>query len=206
MKITRFTQSCLLIEEGDSRILIDPSGDEKGNLDKFGKLDAVLYTHEHGDHFDPELCERLKDSGAAIYANQSTADKMKSLPTIVADGQEFTVAGFNIKALELPHCLMVDGGPGPQNTGYLINETLFDPGDGKELDGLQVDNLALPITGPDISFKDAYDFAKQLGAKTLIPVHYDNMGANPVVFKMFAQWSNFDYKITTLDNGESTEL
>ena len=55
MKITRYYQSCLLVEEGSARILIDPSGAEAERFDSFGKLDAVLYTHEHSDHFDPDL-------------------------------------------------------------------------------------------------------------------------------------------------------
>src|SRR3989344_2736749 len=148
MKITRFTQSCLLIEDNNSKILIDPSGEEKDNLEKFGKLDAILYTHEHGDHFDPELAQKFMERGIPVYANASTAKQMKSQPSVVNDGQEFKAGEMSIKVLELLHCPMPDGSAGPQNTGYLLNQKLFHPGDGKELDGLQVDNLAVPITGP----------------------------------------------------------
>lgn len=204
MKVTRFTQSCLLVEEGGTRILIDPSGEETGN--DFGKLDGVLYTHEHGDHFDPDLAQKFADGGVAIYANASTAKKMKSQPNIVNDGQEFQAGDFQIKAIELPHCPMPDGSAGPQNTGYLINGKFFDPGDGKELAGLKVDNLALPITGPDISMRDAFDFAKQVGAKIAIPVHYDKLGANPEVYKTFAGYFDFSFTIHPLAHGESTEL
>jgi len=179
VKITRFFQSCLLIEDGSSRILIDPSGQEKDRQQEFGQLDAVLYTHEHGDHFDAGLAAELAQKGATIFANVSTAKQIQTDNTQVNDGQEFDINGLKVKAIELPHCLMVDGSAGPQNTGYLINDRFFHPGDGKELAGLAVEILAVPISGPDISLKDAYDFTMQLAAKQIVPIHYDFLGGNP---------------------------
>jgi L-ascorbate metabolism protein UlaG (beta-lactamase superfamily) len=180
MKVTRYFQSCLLIEEGAARILVDPSGQEKDRLADFGKLDAILYTHEHSDHFDAEMAQDFVEQGVApVYANASTAKLIKASKTEVADGQEFEINGLKIKTIELPHCLMVDGSEGPQNTGYLFNEKLFHPGDGKELKGLSVDTLAMPLAGPDISLKDAYAFTLQVSAKQVIPIHYDFLGGNP---------------------------
>lgn len=206
MKVTRFTQSCLLVEEGGTKILIDPSGDEVDNLDKFGKLHAVFYTHEHGDHFDPQLAQKFLELRTAIYANASTAKQINGQPNVVKDGQNLVLGEIQVKVIELPHCLMPDGSAGPQNTGYLINEKLFHPGDGKELESLQVDNLAWPITGPDISPLDAFKFAGQVSAKVLIPVHYDVLGANPARYQFFIDIFNFPFEMKVLQNGQSTEL
>jgi L-ascorbate metabolism protein UlaG (beta-lactamase superfamily) len=205
MKITRYFQSCLLIEESGARILIDPSGQEKDRLKDFGKLDAVLYTHEHMDHFDAELAQTFVEQAIApVYANASTAKQIKASKTEVKDGQEFDIAGIKIKAIELSHCLMVDGSESVQNTGYLVNEKLFHPGDGKELEGLNVDTLAAPLSGPDISLKDAYFFTMQVKAKQVIPIHYDYLGGNPDFFDSTAQKAG----ITThaLKIRESVEL
>lgn len=206
MKITRYYQSCLLIEERGARILIDPSGEEAGRFDSFGKLDAVLYTHEHGDHFEPELAQKFADAGAAIYANASTVKQMKFAPNIVTDGQEFKIGDVSVKVLELPHCLMADGSAGPQNTGYSINQKLFHPGDGKELAGLQVENLAVPIAGPDVSIKDAFGFAKQVGAKKAIPIHYDYIGTKPEVFEQLCGYFNPPFQTLIIEQGKSTEI
>jgi L-ascorbate metabolism protein UlaG (beta-lactamase superfamily) len=209
MKVSRYTQSCLLIEDGGSRILIDPSGDEKENLDKFGRLDAVFYTHEHGDHFDADMARTFVEQGIApVYCNASTGEQIKASKTVVKDGQEYNINGVKVKAMGLPHCLMPNGSEGPQNTGYLINGKFFHPGDGKELADFSVDNLALPITGPDVSMKDSFMFAKQVSAKNVIPIHYDKLGANPDVYATFAGFfpSDFSYKFQVLAHGKSIEL
>jgi L-ascorbate metabolism protein UlaG (beta-lactamase superfamily) len=205
MKVTRYFQSCLLIEEGGVRILIDPSGQEKDNIAKFGQLDAVLYTHEHGDHFDAEMAKTFVEQGVApVYANASTAKLIEASKTEVSDGQEFEINNVKVKAIELPHSLMIDGSNGPQNTGYLINEKLFHPGDGKELSNLNVEVLAVPLNGPDISSHDAFNFAKQVSAEHLIPIHYDFMGGNPQFFAMTTE--KHGMKTHALENGKSAEI
>jgi L-ascorbate metabolism protein UlaG (beta-lactamase superfamily) len=83
---------------------------------------------------------------------------------------------------------------------------LFHPGDGKELEGLQVDNLALPITGPDISILDAINFAKQVKAKVAIPIHYTAIPADPKVFAAYADKGGASFEVRILADGESTEI
>lgn len=205
MKITRYFQSCLLIEDGSVRILIDPSGQEKQRLSEFGQLNGIFYTHEHGDHFDAGMAQMFVEQGIApVYANASTAKLIKASKTEVSDGQEFDVNGIKVKAIELPHCLMVDGSTSVQNTGYLVNNKLFHPGDGKELAGLQVDILAVPLNGPDISPKDALDFAKQVHAREVIPIHYDFLGGNPDFFGTYIDKAGMKPHVLKL--GESVEI
>jgi L-ascorbate metabolism protein UlaG (beta-lactamase superfamily) len=205
MKVTRYFQSCLLIEEGDARVLIDPSGQEKERMGEFGKLDAVLYTHEHGDHFDAQMAQTFVEQGIApVYANASTAKQIEASKTILEDGKEYDINGLKIKAIELPHCLMVDGSEGPQNTGLLINGEFFHPGDGAEIKNLKVNTLALPISGPDISLKDAYSFTVQLSAKQVIPIHYDYLGGNPDFLGSYLNKKNV--KVHGLTIGDSLEL
>lgn len=204
MKLTRYFQSCILIEDGGARILLDPSGQDADKFDEFGRLDAVFYTHEHSDHFDPDLAEKFAGAGVKLHANASTAKQMKSQPQIVTDNQEFDINGLKIQARELPHCLMVDGSTSVQNTGYLVGGRLFHPGDGKELAGLQAEILAVPLSGPDISLHDAYAFTMQVGAKQVVPIHYDFLGGNPDFLGRHLEEKGV--KTNALKQGESIEL
>lgn len=206
MKVTKYFQSCLLVEEQGSSILIDPSGAEKDRIAEFGDIDAVLYTHEHGDHFDPGVAGAFLAKNIPVYANASTSKLISGAAQLVEDGSEFKVGEVSVRAIELPHCLMPNGQPGPQNTGYLIARKLFHPGDGKELKDLAVENVALPITGPDISFYDAVCFVSQLGAKNAIAIHYHTMGANTDTYQYFMKLFNLDFNLLTPNVGESVEI
>lgn len=194
-----------MIENEGTRVLIDPSGHEKDKLGNFGQLDAVLYTHEHGDHFDAGMAQTFVEQGIApVYANAGTSKLIKASKTTVHDGKEYKIGKLTVKAIGLPHCLMVDGSEGPQNTGYLINGKIFHPGDGKELAGLKVEVLAMPLAGPDISPHDAFMFAKQVHAGAVVPIHYDYLGGNPAFFASTAEKAGI--KTHALKYGESVEL
>ena len=208
MKITKYPQSCLLIEKDGQKIVIDPGvhflASHKSS--ELADVKAVFYTHEHSDHYDPKIADELKSKGVPLYANASAAKLIGEGCTVVDDGANLQVAGFAIHTYELPHCLLPGNRPGPQNTGYLVDGVLFHPGDGKELAGLKVDNVALPITGPDISMLDAMNFAEQLQAKVVIPIHFDAIPADPKVFTQYAGFGGHTFEVRVLNDGESTEV
>jgi L-ascorbate metabolism protein UlaG (beta-lactamase superfamily) len=210
MKVTRYPQSCLLIEEDGHKIVIDPGSffAAKYSVSDLEGVKAVLYTHQHADHYDASIAMALHQKGVPLYCNASTAEVIhtKGACTVIENNQHFEAAGFTIEAYDLPHCLLPDGSEGPQNTGYLINGVFFHPGDGKELAGLQAQSMALPITGPDISALDAFNFAKQVGVKVAIPIHYDGYGANVGLYQKIVEGSGMPFELRVLADGESTEL
>jgi L-ascorbate metabolism protein UlaG (beta-lactamase superfamily) len=207
MKVTKYPQSCLIIEKNGKRAIIDPGSlvSAKYGAADLLPVDLVLITHEHPDHIDPTfLNELLIDKKVPVIANQSTAKLLGDKVTdVVEDGETITIEGFEITARELPHVLMIDGSSGPQNTGFVIDKNFFHSGDGLEISNLTVETAALPIAGPDISFKDVYSFIKEIGCSTVIPIHYDYFIADPTTLNR----SPFgDIKAIILDNGESAEV
>src|SRR5487761_1121979 len=107
MKVTKYPQSCLIIEQNGKRLAIDPGSlvAAKYSAQEWLPLNAVLITHEHGDHADPELIRGLAAGGVPVVANQSTKNLLGEIVMqAVADGESFDVAGFNVTARELPHC------------------------------------------------------------------------------------------------------
>lgn len=208
MKITRYPQSCLLIQKDGSKIVIDPGMHflQSHSMEELQGVQAVFFTHRHADHYDPKIVQALLESGVHIYANADTAKLVGEACNVVKDGDDFTVANFAIKAHELPHCPMIDGSAGPQNTGYVVDGTFFHPGDGKALADLQVNAMALPIAGPSISANDAYNFAIQLGVKVAIAVHYTVYKADPEIIRSFAEQNGAPFELRVLADGESTEV
>lgn len=205
MRISKFKQSCLLLEEGDARILIDPGGITTADygLGDFGELDAVLFTHRHFDHCDEELVGPLSERGIPVYGNADVIEKLSGHEvTEVNDGRTFEVAGLEITPRDLPHVEMVDGSAGPPNTGYVVDGRLFHPGDGAQLPGLEVDVLALPIAGPSISFRDAYRFLGSTGADTAIPIHFDFFMASPERFAEFCDIA----EVLIIEDGDTAEI
>ena len=210
MKITKYPQSCLKIENEGRALLVDVGtlATAEYSVSDFGHFDAVLFTHRHIDHLDPDAIKPLAETGATIYGNadvaQFLADRYKI--EVIDDGEELVVADFRLKAFHMEHCLMVDGSKaGVQNTGFLIDGSLLLPGDSVEDIGIIAEIVALPVFGPNISLHDAFDLAKATKATKLIPVHYDVAQMNPELF-VHLGGKSLDADIVIIENGESTEV
>lgn len=209
MKITKYPQSCLLLEKNEKRILIDPGNfvAEKYKPKDFLPLDGVLITHRHADHADSSFINELAKAGVTIIANRDTTEFLgEAVSEIIDDGGELELGGFKVRAHELAHCLMVDGTSGPQNTGYIIDEIFFHPGDGVKTAGVEVQAAAIPIAGPDVSPHDSYAFIESLGAQIVIPVHYDYFVNDPEFFKQTVARFNKEINVAVLKNGESLDV
>ena len=204
MKVTRYTQSCMVLEKGKSRLLIDPGtlAMNDYSLDDFGEFQAVLYTHRHADHFDESQIGPLLERGVDLYGNADVCAAIGDAGKEVRDGEDLQLGDFEITPRDLPHFPMVDGSDGPPNTGFIFDNRLFHPGDGIAIDGVTVELLALPIAGPSISFRDAYVFTQQVKAETVVPIHYDFFVADPELFAKYCDVA----KVVTLGSGEAVEL
>lgn len=198
----------MLIQKDEYAIVIDPGSDflDSHSVSELSGVRAVLYTHQHGDHYNPTIAQALLKNGAELICNASTAGLIDGVCRVVTDNESFELFGFRITARELPHMFLPDGSAGPQNTGYVIDDILFHPGDGKDINKLLIKTLAVPITGPDISMKEAFDFAKKVKAKKVIPIHYDKLGAKPDVYRHFAERLHMPFQVIVLEDGDTTEL
>jgi L-ascorbate metabolism protein UlaG (beta-lactamase superfamily) len=205
VRVIRYPQSCLVVEVAGARLAIDPGTfvTARYTLDDLGPLDAVLYTHRHADHLDVDVVDDLLERGTRLYGNADvTALLGATRCTTLQDGQPSVVAGVDVLPRDLPHVVMVDGSPGPPNTGFLLAGTLFHPGDGMELTGLTARVAAVPIAGPSISFHDAYELVRRLGAEHVVPIHYDAFVADPTHFARVCDLA----EVHVLADGAALEL
>ena len=178
MKIKKLLHSCLLIEENDKNILIDPgswSFSAKGiKVSDVPKLDAIFITHSHGDHCSPEIIkEFIARDSVPVYCNSDIANVLadKGVTTAsIAIPHTVEVAGFIVTSAEAPH------GRLPWSTainnGFWINKRVFLPGDSHEFTlDTAPEVLVLPIAAPWGTATRAIELALSLKPKHVIPCH-----------------------------------
>lgn len=205
MRVTKYPQSCMVVEHADSgRLLIDPGNVAMDaiDFDDLGTIDAVLFTHRHADHFDARAVAAILDRGLPIHANADVCGQIDGGATQIDDGQTFTAAGFEIVAHDIPHVEMVDGSAGPPNTGFVLDGRLLHPGDAVAVGGVRVSAVAVPIAGPSISFRRAYQMIEAVQADIAVPIHYDVFLADP---RQFARYCDIA-EVVVLADGETAEV
>ena len=175
MRITKFGHSCLLVEENNERILVDP-GVWSVLPDSLSAVQAILLTHEHPDHIDPNLLHAVlaKSPEATIYTNKAVGKKLdaeKINYTTIHPEQSFFVGEVTIAVIGEKHAVIYPELPEISNTGYLINNRLFVTGDALTVPGRPVEILALPVCAPWSKIIEVIDYAKKVLPKMAFPVH-----------------------------------
>lgn len=176
MKITKFGHSCLLVEEGDARILIDPGAWSDGHTALIN-LDAIFITHLHQDHCDPTALAVLHaaNPNVSIYTNHGAGEVLDQTPlpwVLVEDGQTVDVRGVQVDILGKDHACIHDEFPIVPNTGVVIAKKFFHPGDAVDvIPPMPVDILALPVVAPWMKIADALDYAEKVKPRVSFPIH-----------------------------------
>ena len=81
MKITKFAQSCILLETKGKRILVDPGSIqfEESLLEQWKDIDILLVTHKHGDHIHVPALKRIITEKTKFYTSQEVKDTYTKL-------------------------------------------------------------------------------------------------------------------------------
>lgn len=175
MRITKFGHCCLLIEEGEARILIDPGSFSAPPADLAG-IDAILITHEHPDHIQIDHVRSIlkNNPGAKIVTNKGveSALRIEGMAYEVVEHEQFLfVKDVLIEGFGEKHAIMYPSLPRVPNTGYFIGKRFFYPGDALTAPPTAVDVLALPVAGPWLKLSEAIDYAREVRPKRCVPVH-----------------------------------
>jgi len=175
MRITKFGHSCLLVEEGKARILLDPGKWSEGHSE-VKDIDAILITHEHPDHAHPESLKKILENNpdVIIYTNEGAGDVLEKEEIRyerVQHGSSFQVRGVTVEVFGRDHAVIYSSFPIVRNTGYLIAGRLFHPGDALRVPEKAVEILALPVVAPWMRLAECIDYAKQVKPKICFPIH-----------------------------------
>jgi L-ascorbate metabolism protein UlaG (beta-lactamase superfamily) len=164
-RITKYTHSCVRIEREGTVLVIDPGiwSEPSALYD----ADAVLVTHEHGDHID---VLRLAGRGVPVYAPADA--RITGLDVIgVKSGESFTAAGFTVTAVGARHAPVFEDEPDCANHGYIIEGRLYHPGDALFVPDQPVQTLLVPLQASWLKTAEAISFLRAVGPERAFGIH-----------------------------------
>jgi L-ascorbate metabolism protein UlaG (beta-lactamase superfamily) len=194
MKIKKMAHCCLLVEIGGKRIVTDP-GNFSTEQNMLTGIDAIVITHEHGDHFHAESVQAIvkNNPSAVVIANSAVGKLLDGLSvahTVVDGGGKATIGtgdgALTVEGFDWKHEEIFEEMGQVQNTGYLVSaasgtgaasgaadagKNFFIPGDAYCVPGKPVDVLALPIAGPWCRLPDALRYAIKVKPRAAFPIH-----------------------------------
>ncbi|MFD1211207.1 MBL fold metallo-hydrolase [Arthrobacter sp. GCM10027362] len=194
MLLTKYTHACVRLENDGQVLVIDP-----GSLSEVEEAlqgaGTVLVTHEHADHVDLDRLPGIvaASSTLQVYAPAGVAEQLRSLTAglaagasaggtgsgiaegrihAVEPGSGFEVPGFRIRTYGGQHALIHPLIPVVANIGYLVNETVYHPGDSFIVpDGLTASAVLVPIHAPWNKVSEVIDFVTAMRARRAFPIH-----------------------------------
>ena len=172
MKITKLVHSCVLLEDEDKAVLLNPGiySWKSGIIEvaSLPRLDAIVATHQHPDHMGepfvralvaaqpyvpwvapPDAHQKLKAWGVKSVTEQSIGDLQVAL-----------VEHANVVPLSVP----------VQNLIVHWNNKVTDPGDTHEFHETR-DVLLLPVQAPWGTTIRAFELGLELKPKYILPIH-----------------------------------
>ena len=217
MKITKFPQSCLLIETNKKKVLVDP-----GNLkykeeyfDIWSNADVILITHKHADHCNTEILEKL-NKNIKIYSTREVQNANETLKiNVIKENDVIELENIKIEVVHAIHGYhpMLKGNKEIyENVGYIID-------DGKNRiyitsdticfkNDYKADILCMPVTGYGVTMSafEAALYAKEVGATLVLPTHMDNPALPPNFEFIKEMFERYDVEYEILENDESIEI
>ena len=215
MKITKYPQSCLMVETNNKKILIDAGGLKYQDkfLEEWKKADIILITHKHGDHIKSDV---LKDINIPIYSTQEVQDTYPERKfNIVKENDTLNFDSIKIEVVKAIHGynpLLKNGGQVFENVGYIIDDgahRLYTTSDTICFNNdYKADVVALPVTahGLTMSAFEASLFSKELGANLVLPIHMDNEKYPTDVNYMKENFDKFGINYKVLGIEESIDI
>jgi len=213
MRLTKFGHSCLLVEEDRAAVLLDPGIFSEG-FEHLEGLTAVLFTHQHADHLDPNRLRALLDRnpGVAVVCDEGSADALGKAGAdvrVVHDGDELDAGGVGVRVHGREHAVIHKDLQNVPNVGYLIGGRLFHPGDAFTVLDEPVEVLAVPASAPWLKVAEAIDYLRAVGPRVAFPVHDKVLSTQgkTITFRLLGEvGATGDTRLEVLDDGKPVDL
>ncbi|WFB06815.1 MBL fold metallo-hydrolase [Streptomyces sp. LX-29] len=175
MKMTKKGHACVRIEKDGRLLVIDPGAFTE--QDAVTGADALLVTHEHVDHFDEGRLRIAMEANPAaeIWTLRSVADQLAAAfpgrVHTVGHGDTFSAAGFEVEVHGELHAVIHPDLPRITNVGYVVDGSVFHPGDALTVPERSVDTLLLPVQAPWSKISEVIDYVREVKPRRAYDIH-----------------------------------
>ena len=173
IEITKYEHACFVVEKEGRSIVIDP-GVLTSDYSVHDDVVAIIITHQHADHCDPEHVEAIMESNpTAVIVGPTVVTKKFSMYETrpVEAGHGFALSGFDLDFYGGEHAQIDPSIPTIQNLGVLIEDRIYYPGDSLTIPEKSVDTLLLPISAPWVKISEVFEYMHAINARLVIPTH-----------------------------------
>ncbi len=214
MELTHFGHSCLLASfpgaDGGqtATILFDPGNFSHG-FEGITGLTAILVTHQHPDHADPERLPALVEAnpGAALYADPATAAQLGGAWQTVHAGDQFSIAGLTVRGMGGRHAVIHPEIPVIDNISYVVGDDehparLMHPGDALLVPDEEVHVLATPAAAPWMKISEAVDYLRAVAPTHAVPIHQGIVApeARGIFYGRLTEMTDTDFRVLPEEN------
>ncbi|WP_327352316.1 MBL fold metallo-hydrolase [Streptomyces sp. NBC_01304] len=175
IELTKKAHACIRLEKDGQTLVIDPGGFSE--QDAAAGADAILVTHEHPDHFNEDRLRLAMDANPAaeIWTLRSVADQVSAaFPGrihTVGHGDTFAAAGFDVQVHGELHAVIHPELPRITNVGFLVDGSVFHPGDALTVPDHPVETLLLPVMAPWSKVSEVIEYVREIKPRRAIDIH-----------------------------------
>ena len=208
MELTHFGHSCLLADFGVARVLFDPGNFSHG-FEGITGLSAILITHQHADHADPQRLPALVEANpaAALYCDPQTAAMLGGDWTAVHVGDSLSIGGLTVRGVGGRHAVIHPEIPVIDNISYLVGDDehparLMHPGDALFVPDEDVHVLATPAAAPWMKISEAVDYLRAVAPTHAVPIHQGIIApeARGIFYGRLTDMTDTDFRVLTEEN------
>lgn len=171
IRVTKHHHACVIVDDGATRILVDPG--TLGPPVLLDGIDAVLISHRHTDHLDPDLIARAVEQSIPVWAPADALEDLGDHHRIreAVAGDSFTVGSLTVQVAGDRHAEVHPHIAGPLNRAYLIGGAVFVTGDEHPIPPGPFTALVTPIDAPWLRATDLIRYVHTLAPDAVIGVH-----------------------------------
>lgn len=204
MRITHLGHSCLLVEDGDARVLLDP-GVYSSGFAELTALTGVLVTHQHPDHLDQDALSGLleRNPDAALHSDPGSAERLAAngIQATAVHAGDVLDLGTRVEVLGELHAVIHPDVPVIPNRCYLVGGRFFHPGDSFTVPQAEVEILGVPAGAPWLKISEAVDFLRAVAPRTAIPIHDKVLAVPEMSFNLLRRLKPATTTFQVLDDG-----